>query len=107
MMENGSDQIETSAGSYYYFSPEACLGATYQGRKSDIWACGVTLYFMTYKSYPYESSLIPELFAKIQNDEPAYRPSKSQQMTFEITNEMKDLIKKILIKNPEKRLTIK
>jgi calcium/calmodulin-dependent protein kinase kinase 2 len=78
MMENGSDQIETSAGSYYYFSPEACLGATYKGRKSDIWACGVTLYFMTYKCYPFESKLIPELFSKIQNEEPSYRPLKNQ-----------------------------
>ena len=106
MMENGSDQIETSAGSYYYFSPEACLGATYKGRKSDIWACGVTLYFMTYKCYPFESKLIPELFSKIQNEEPSYRPLKNQQMTFEITGEMKDLLKRILTKNPEKRLSI-
>ena len=65
MMENGSDSIETSAGSYYYFSPEACLGSAYKGRKSDIWACGVTLYFMIYKCYPFESSHIPELFKKI------------------------------------------
>ena len=49
IMENGQDDIGTSAGSYYYFSPEACLGSTYKGRKSDIWACGVTLYYMIYK----------------------------------------------------------
>jgi len=84
MMENGSDSIETSAGSYYYFSPEACLGATYKGRKSDIWACGVTLYFMIYKCYPFESASIPELFKKIQNEEPSYRPEKTNQLTFEV-----------------------
>jgi serine/threonine protein kinase len=49
MMENGSDEIQTSAGSYYYTSPEACLGALYKGKKSDIWACGVTLYYMIFK----------------------------------------------------------
>lgn len=46
MMENGIDEMGNSAGSYYYYSPEACLGSAYKGRKSDIWACGVTLYFM-------------------------------------------------------------
>lgn len=66
IMENGSDDIQNSAGSYYYTSPEACLGSTYKGRKSDIWACGVTLYLMLYKQHPFESSLIPELFTKIQ-----------------------------------------
>ena len=65
IMENGSDEIETSAGSYYFFSPEACIGAIYKGKKNDIWACGVTLYFMIYKNYPFEASHIPELFNKI------------------------------------------
>ena len=65
MMENGTDDIQTSAGSYYYTSPEACLGGTYKGKKSDIWACGVTLYLMVYKQHPFESSVIPELFVKI------------------------------------------
>jgi len=85
MMENGVDDISTSAGSYYYYSPEACLGATYKGKKSDLWACGVTLYFMIYKQHPFEAKLIPDLFKKIQSEEPTYRPAKSQQMTFEVT----------------------
>ena len=48
-MENGSDEIHTSAGSYYYNSPEACLGGAYKGKMSDIWAWGVTLYLMIFK----------------------------------------------------------
>ena len=55
IMENGSDDIQTSAGSYYYNAPEACMGSTYKGRKSDIWACGITLYYMIYKQFPFEA----------------------------------------------------
>lgn len=67
MMENAADdRIKTSAGSYYYFSPEACIGSTYKGKKSDIWACGITLYYMIYKKHPFTSNLIPDLFKKIQ-----------------------------------------
>jgi serine/threonine protein kinase len=65
MQDDGSDTVHTSGGSYYYNSPEACLGATYKGKKSDIWACGVTLYFMFYKQHPFEAMHIPDLFKKI------------------------------------------
>lgn len=74
IMDNGTDDMQSSAGSYYYYSPEACIGASYKGKKSDIWACGVTLYYMIYKQCPFESNVIPELFKKIQNEEPTYRP---------------------------------
>ena len=66
MMENaGDDSLSNSAGSYYYFSPEACIGASYKGRKSDIWACGITLYFMIFKKHPFVSNMLPDLFRKI------------------------------------------
>ncbi|TNV87754.1 hypothetical protein FGO68_gene12103 [Halteria grandinella] len=44
----------------------------YKGKKSDIWACGVTLYFMIYKQHPFEDNVIPSLFKKIQTEEPSY-----------------------------------
>lgn len=49
IMENGVDEVSTTAGSNFFFSPEACEGKKYNGRTNDIWACGVTLYFMAYK----------------------------------------------------------
>ncbi len=44
LMENGSDEISTTKGSNYFFAPEVCQGTIFKGRKSDIWAAGVTLY---------------------------------------------------------------
>ncbi len=64
-MENGSDDLNSTAGSNYFFSPEACLGSNYKGKKSDIWACGVTLYHIISKKYPFNSSNIPDLYRKI------------------------------------------
>jgi serine/threonine protein kinase len=66
MMENGCDDLNSTAGSNYYFSPEACLGSNFKGRQSDIWACGITLYFMMLKKHPFTSSNIPDLYRKIQ-----------------------------------------
>lgn len=105
-MENGSDDLQTSAGSYYYYSPEACLGSTYKGKKSDIWACGVTLYFMIYKQHPWEDNVIPNLFKKIQTEEPSYRPKKQDMVSFSVSPQLKELMKNILTKNPENRITI-
>mmetsp|Transcript_28781 Transcript_28781/g.21446 ORF Transcript_28781/g.21446 Transcript_28781/m.21446 type:complete len:225 (-) Transcript_28781:184-858(-) len=70
MIENGCDKLTSTAGSNYFFAPEICKGETYKGKKTDIWALGVTLYFMLYKKYPFEARNIPELYSKICNDEP-------------------------------------
>lgn len=59
LFENGTDELTSTAGSNYFFSPEICSGAVFKARKSDIWAAGVTLYFMFFKKYPFNSSNIP------------------------------------------------
>ncbi|CDW85374.1 protein kinase domain containing protein [Stylonychia lemnae] len=69
LMENGSDEITTTAGSNYYLAPEVCQGTTFKGRKSDIWAAGITLYQMVFKKYPFISNMIPDLYNKIQTKE--------------------------------------
>ena len=43
------------------FTPPAKRKGKLHGRALDIWACGVTLYFMLTKKYPFEGSNIVEL----------------------------------------------
>ena len=38
-----------------FFSPEACIGSSYRGRLNDVWACGVTLFYMATGFYPFDS----------------------------------------------------
>lgn len=98
IMENGCDDLNSTAGSSYFFSPEVCMGSNYKGRKSDIWACGVSLYFMLFKRYPFTSSNHPDLYRKIQNSDPHYPAS--------LDPDVKDLLKRLLEKDPDKRITI-
>jgi len=98
IMENGCDEITTKAGSNFFFSPEACKGSKYRGRGSDIWAAGVTLYYMCMRKYPFISNNFPDLFFKIQNNDPEY-PSTLHPL-------LDDLIKRMLTKDPLKRITI-
>ena len=103
ILENGCDEIQSTAGSNYFFSPEICAGQTYKGKKSDIWALGVTLYFLIFRRYPFTSSNIPQLYGKIMSDEPSFVASAD---TPSLNPLLVDLLKRMLTKNPEERFSI-
>ena len=62
---DGNDQIKSNAGSAYFYSPEATIGNMYKGRNNDIWACGITLYYMATGKYPFEATDHTKLFKLI------------------------------------------
>jgi serine/threonine protein kinase len=66
MIEN-NDEVTNTVGSSYFFAPEILSGSKFKGKKSDIWACGVTLYQMIYAKYPFVGVGFPELFNSIRN----------------------------------------
>ena len=71
-MIDGGDQIAKTAGSNYYFSPEACRGSNYKGKPNDLWAIGITMYQLAYKKLPFVSNNFPDLFRKIIEDPPVF-----------------------------------
>ena len=46
LKQDGNDFVNTNKGSAMFFSPEACIGDSYRGKLNDIWACGITLFYM-------------------------------------------------------------
>ena len=75
------------------------MGSTYKGKKNDIWALGITLYYMSMKKYPFEGKNIPLLFRNIQNYEINFQnlPLSQGQIGF---------LERVLQKNPEFRAPI-
>ena len=65
MAVNGDDHIKNAAGSTLYFSPEICSGKGYRGKKSDIWALGVTLYQLCFRKYPFYARVREQLYPMI------------------------------------------
>eukprot|EP01028_Stygiella_incarcerata_P012149 TRINITY_DN7308_c0_g1_i1.p1 TRINITY_DN7308_c0_g1~~TRINITY_DN7308_c0_g1_i1.p1 ORF type:complete len:458 (+),score=124.62 TRINITY_DN7308_c0_g1_i1:17-1390(+) len=64
---NTSDVISTSFGSPAFFSPEAATGKEeYSGTKADIWAAGITLYFMATGELPFRGETLFQLFESIK-----------------------------------------
>jgi len=88
----------TSCGSPHYASPEVIEGIEYDGVKADIWSCGVILYALAAGKLPFDDSDLGEVLAKVK--EGAYEIPSC------VSDNIKDLIRKILVVSPEQRISI-
>jgi [calcium/calmodulin-dependent protein kinase] kinase len=99
MFEKDSDMFTAkSAGSPAFLPPELCVvkHGDVSGKATDIWSMGVTLYCLRYGKLPFEKQSIFELYDSIRGDSPVCED--------EANEEFKDLMGRILEKDPEKRI---
>jgi [calcium/calmodulin-dependent protein kinase] kinase len=102
MFAKDSDMFTAkSAGSPAFLPPELCVvkHGDVSGRAADIWSMGVTLYCLRYGRLPFEKQSIFELYEAIKND-----PVVCEEET---DDNFKDLILRILEKDPSKRITMR
>uniref|UniRef100_A0A8R7U270 non-specific serine/threonine protein kinase n=1 Tax=Triticum urartu TaxID=4572 RepID=A0A8R7U270_TRIUA len=95
--------LKTSCGSLNYAAPELISGNLYAGPEVDVWSCGVILYALLCGRVPFEDDNIPNLFKKIKvrhNGGFYILPSYLSDLAM-------DLIPRILIVDPMKRITIR
>ena len=90
--------LKTACGSPCFAAPEMISGKYYNGLYSDLWSCGVVLYYMLTGILPFDDSNIKVLYRKIKNGDYVI-PNFLSDVT-------KDFIRKILTVNPEKRIKI-
>lgn len=89
--------LETYCGSYAYAAPEVILGQPYVGEPADIWSMGVILYAMVVGRLPFKDNDVKTLLSEISHHItlPSY-----------LTDDIKDLIVRMLTYNPHERATI-
>ena len=89
--------LETYCGSYAYAAPEVILGQPYVGEPADIWSMGVILYAMVVGRLPFKDNDVKTLLSEISHHItlPSY-----------LTEDIKDLIVRMLTYNPHERATI-
>ena len=97
----GWDLFSTSlVGSLWHISPEQVNGTVYKGSRVDIWALGVVLYrLLSGGRPPFYSDVVVELLDMIK--EARFPPLEH------VTSEANDLMNKILVVDPDKRLSLR
>lgn len=92
-------KFKTACGSPSYVAPEVLSGRKYHGPQVDVWSSGIILYAMLCGTLPFDDEELPRLYKKIgagQFDIPAFVSATGA-----------DLLRKILVVDPEKRADIK
>ena len=100
-----NELLKTACGSPCYASPEMISKKSYSPEPSDIWSCGIILYYMICGYLPFEDKQSDNLYKKILSGKIAQYP-EAQNGTEEISNELKDLISKLLNLDPKRRISI-
>ncbi|KAJ8635539.1 hypothetical protein MRB53_009806 [Persea americana] len=90
--------LKTSCGSPNYAAPEIVSGQPYAGPEVDVWSCGVILYALLCGELPFDADNIFTLFKRIRNG------------VYTLPNHLsfgaRDMIHRILVVDPMKRITI-
>ena len=92
------DFLKTSCGSPNYAAPEVISGHLYAGAEVDVWSCGVILYALLCGTLPFDDESIPNLFKKIK--------SGMYSLPTHLSQSSRDLILRMLVVDPMKRITI-
>jgi NIMA (never in mitosis gene a)-related kinase len=82
----------------YYIAPEVCKGGSYTS-KNDIWSLGCVLYEMCTFKHPFQDKSILGFVIRILKQKPEPVPSTYSQ-------KLRDLIDRLLAKDPARRPTI-
>ncbi|GFQ66606.1 hypothetical protein TNCT_226511 [Trichonephila clavata] len=95
--------LSDTAGTPAFVAPEVLKGTreVYSGKALDIWQTGVSLYAFVYGDVPFQDTNILALYTKIKSS-PVPFPEK-----YKISNNLKDLLSRMLEKDPKQRITLK
>lgn len=97
-LQPAGSMLETSCGSPHYACPEVIRGEKYDGRKADVWSCGVILYALLVGALPFDDDNLRQLLEKVKRGVfhiPHFVPPDCQA-----------LLRGMIEVNPDKRLTL-
>ena len=91
----------TFCGTVEYMAPEI-VGSENYDYSVDIWSLGILLYELLFGHSPFKANTTKNIILNIKTHELTYDDKNKK-----ISNSCKDLIQKLLVSNPQKRLKIK
>ncbi|XP_029109725.1 serine/threonine-protein kinase BRSK2-like isoform X3 [Scleropages formosus] len=96
-LQVGDRLLETSCGSPHYACPEVIRGEKYDGRRADVWSCGVILFALLVGALPFDHDNLRQLLEKVK--------SGVFHMPHFIPPDCQALLRGMIEVNPDKRLT--
>uniref|UniRef100_A0A8B9KJF1 Serine/threonine-protein kinase BRSK2-like n=1 Tax=Astyanax mexicanus TaxID=7994 RepID=A0A8B9KJF1_ASTMX len=97
-LQVGDSLLETSCGSPHYACPEVIRGEKYDGRRADVWSCGVILFALLVGALPFDHDNLRQLLEKVK--------SGVFHMPHFIPPDCQALLRGMIEVDPEKRLTL-
>jgi len=93
-------KMKKRCGSPSYIAPEMIMYNEYDGKKSEIWSSGIVLYVLLCGHFPFSHPDLEKLFDQIMYD------SVPLPECYSLSDEVKDLIQRLLTKEPNERIAI-
>ena len=97
-MMNKEEEFKKVGGTRMFLPPETWKVKKFKGKPIDIWAIGVTFYYLAFGYYPF-SSVDPTQFNKTVESTEVKFPAEADPQYV-------DLLKRCLVKDPEARITL-
>ncbi|KAG6367284.1 hypothetical protein INS49_001471 [Diaporthe citri] len=98
-LHQNDKKLRTSCGSPHYAAPELLKAKTYRGDKTDIWSMGVILFAMLEQKLPFDDEHLPTMLSLSKR--------ALYIMPDSFSPDAKDMIKHILVTEPDKRISIR
>uniref|UniRef100_H3AH37 BR serine/threonine kinase 1 n=1 Tax=Latimeria chalumnae TaxID=7897 RepID=H3AH37_LATCH len=97
-LQVGDSLLETSCGSPHYACPEVIKGEKYDGRRADVWSCGVILFALLVGALPFDDDNLRQLLEKVKRG--------IFHMPHFIPPDCQNLLRGMIEVEPDKRLTL-
>ncbi|CAL9110860.1 unnamed protein product [Musa textilis] len=90
--------LHTQCGTPAYVAPEVLSRRGYDGAKADLWSCGVILFVLLAGFLPFQDASLMRMYRKVRKAEYQIPPWFS--------GEARRLVSRLLVVNPEKRISM-
>ncbi|CAO3632055.1 unnamed protein product [Mucor hiemalis] len=105
LLVNSKDRKNTICGTPHYIAPEIL---TKQGHnhKADMWSAGILMFNLLFGRHPFHHDEQAKLYQQVQRNESDTQYRFPPAKDFNVSEDAKDLIAKLLVNRPDERLSV-
>jgi [calcium/calmodulin-dependent protein kinase] kinase len=107
-LDGESDLVESLDGTPVFYSPEQFAGGRYHAKPADVWALGISLYQMVFGRHPFFEEIGGGQYISrfCELSKTIIEAELCLDETIQISTDLKELIVRILDKDPATRPTM-